>query len=248
MSMPSVDVVVLTWNDPEDAKAAVESALASVGVSVRAFVVDNGSSPPFQPESTPDAVVHRSERNLGVGGGRNLGAGLGSAEFICFLDSDAILAADALLEMSREMAAPDVGLVAPVFVGQSAEISAGREPSIGRKIARGLGLTDRYAPTRRDSRADAWDVEFAIGACQLVRRVAFLETDGLDDSALFGPEDVDFCLRLRAAGWRVRQTRNAACHHVARRSSRRLLSHRGLAHARALVRHYWKARTRRRVL
>ena len=42
-----------------------------------------------------------------------------------------------------------------------------------------------------------------IGACQLFRRQTFYFVGGLDEWYFYGPEDVDFCLRIREAGLRV---------------------------------------------
>lgn len=240
--LPVIDVVVLTWNDAEDARAAVASALASPGVEVRVVVVDNGSDVPFASDDASVEVL-RSATNLGVGGGRNHGATAGEAPFLCFLDSDAVLEPACLERLVAPMVEePDVGLTAPVFAGQAIEIGAGRAPSMARKIARGFGLTDTYrAVPHGDGRR--WDIDFAIGACQLVRRSAFDAIGGIDDSARFGPEDLDMCLRLGDAGFRRVQVADAVCDHVARRSSRKLLSRRGLDHAKALVRHYWNRRS-----
>lgn len=237
-----IDVVVLCWNDVADATRAVESALASQGVNVRVFVVDNGSEPAFKPANRdPRVEVLRSDTNLGVGGGRNLGAVAGSRPFICFLDSDAVLEPSCLRRLVDSVQAdPRCGLAAPVFIGQSPEVGAGRAPTLFRKILRGLGLTDQYGSMRPSGDVAWWSVEFAIGACQLVRRSPYTEVGGIDAAFEFGPEDVDFCLRLRRAGWACIQVRDAHCDHVARRSSRRLLSRRGARHLRSLLAHYYR--------
>ncbi|HEY9562416.1 MAG TPA: glycosyltransferase family 2 protein, partial [Nocardioides sp.] len=133
---------------------------------------------------------------------------------------------------------PRCGLAAPIFLGQAPEIGAGRAPTMFRKILRGLGLTHRYHRMRPSGDVASWPVEFAIGACQLVRRDAYAEVGGIDSAFAFGPEDVDFCLRIGHAGWTCVQVRDALCHHFARRSSRRLLSRRGGRHLRSLFAHY----------
>ena len=72
--MTAVDVVVLTWNDdPVMLDAALDSALEQQSCAVRLFVVDNGSAPPAV-VADERAQVLRQEENLGVGGGRNVGA------------------------------------------------------------------------------------------------------------------------------------------------------------------------------
>ncbi len=241
-SLPAVDVVVLTWNDGELLGRAVGSARASLGVDVNVVVVDNGSAPPAAVHEDERLVLVRNERNRGVAAGRNQGAARGSAPFLCFLDSDAELTPSTLMALIRPMLAQqDVGLAAPVFAGQRPEASAGVAPSLGRKLLRALNLTTTYRPTPRHGAV--WDVDFAIGACQLIRREAFDAVGGLDETFFYGPEDVDFCLRLAEAGWRVIQVGEAACEHPARRRFRGLLTARGLNHAWAVLRHLWRHRS-----
>jgi len=240
---PVVDVVILTWNDGPLLDAAVASALDQDGVDVTVTVVDNGSSPPATVEPSPAVGVVRSDTNLGVGGGRNLGTRRGRAPVVCVLDSDARLAPAALRQLVAPLTGDDtIGLTAPVFSGQTPDRSAGRAPTLARKARRALNRTDRYAATPGQGTGAWWDVEFAIGACQVFRRDAFEAVGGIDDSARFGPEDVDFCLRLRRAGWRVVQIAGDTCVHPARRGSRRLLTRRGVAHAAAFTRHWWRQR------
>jgi GT2 family glycosyltransferase len=236
-----VDVVVLTWNDGVLLDKAVASALAQEGVTVRVIVVDNGSAPPAHCD--PSVHLIRLEENLGVGGGRNVGVRAGDAPFVCFLDSDARLHAHALAALVAPMLDDSaVGLTAPVFTDQVPEASGGRAPTLGRKALRALNRTDVYARTPGQGAGDRWDVEFAIGACQVFRRAAFDAVGGLDDHANFGPEDVDFCLRVRERGWRVVQVASAGCDHPPRRAFKGLATRRGLHHARAVVGHLWRHR------
>ena len=239
---PGVDVVILTWNDGAVLHDAVASALSQAEVDVAVTVVDNGSSPPAH--VTPSHVrIIRRDTNLGVGGGRNVGAAAGEAPYVCLLDSDARLRPGALTRLLAPLEADvAVGLSAPVFTGQRPEASAGRAPTIRRKLLRAMNRTDLYAPTPSQGHGSWWDVDFTIGACQVVRREAFDAVGGLDASARFGPEDVDFCLRLRERGWRVVQVGGLLCDHPPRRAFRRLVSRRGVAHAAALGRHWWRHR------
>lgn len=241
-TMLEVDVVVLTWNDGELLDVAVTSALQSEGAIVRVFIVDNGSDFAVRP-LTDACVVVRNPTNRGVASARNQGAALGAASLVCFLDSDAALLPGSLRVLADAVLADEqVALAAPVFVDQEPEESAGVAPTFTRKVARVLGVRNRYAPVSRESTASKWDVDFAIGACQVFRRSAFEQVGGLDESYFYGPEDVDFCLRLREAGWRIVQCADAPVEHPARRRNRRLLSRRGARHAWAVTRHLWRHR------
>ena len=54
--------------------------------------------------------------------------------------------------------------------------------------------------------ASTRDVSAVTGACCLIRRSAWEKVDGLDESFAVAYNDVDFCLRLRAAHYRVLYT------------------------------------------
>lgn len=243
MTVERVDVVILTWNDADVAEAAVASAFAQEGVAVGVIVVDNGSDPPAA-FADPRVRLLRNATNLGVGGGRNVGVAAGDAPFVCLLDSDARLLPGALDRLLAPLRTdPGVGLTAPVYTDQAPEASAGVAPTLADKVRRATNRTDRYRGTPGQGVGRWWDVDFAIGACQVFRRSAFDAVGGLDASAAFGPEDVDFCLRLRDAGWRTVQVAGATCDHPPRRAFRGLATRRGLRHTAAVLRHLWRHRS-----
>jgi GT2 family glycosyltransferase len=237
-----VDVVILTWNDGELLDAAVASALGSEQVDVGVVIVDNGSDVAVRPSGDPRVRLLRNETNRGVAAARNQGVRATDAALVCLLDSDARLTPSCLRELARDMSEPAVAITVPVFAGQPASASAGRAPTLVRKLMRLCNLRTDYATDRRDAQSPAWDVDFGIGACQLIRRSVFDAVAGLDERYFYGPEDVDFCLRVREAGWGVRQVRDARCEHPARRRFRGLFTRRGLAHAMAVVQHLWRHR------
>ena len=241
MTGPAVDVVVLTWNDGALLEAAVASALGSEGVAVKVFVVDNGSDPPAEVPHDERVTLIRNAANRGVAPGRNQGASVGDSPYILFLDSDARLLPATLRQLLEPLEAnPGAALAAPVFRGLLPQASAGRAPSLGDKVLRVLDLRSVYRPMATGG--PWWDVDFAIGACQLVRRQAFEAVGGFDETYFYGPEDVDLCLRLREQGARVLQLRDAECDHPPRRRNRKLLTRRGLHHGWAVTRHLWRHR------
>jgi GT2 family glycosyltransferase len=238
-----VAVVVITWNDGALLDRAVSSVLASQGVDVELVVVDNGSSPAAVVPADPRVRLLRNARNRGVAPARNQGVRATTAPLVCLLDSDAELAPRSLATLAAAIdGEPDIGLAAPVFVGQRPEMSAGRAPTLRTKAGRALGRREDYDPMP-GPRDEPWVVDFAIGACQLLRRDAFDAVGGLDETYFYGPEDVDFCLRLGAAGWRCVQVPAAEVVHPPRRRNRRMLTRRGVRHARAVARHLWRHRS-----
>lgn len=238
----NVDVVVLTWNDGELLFAALGSVLASEGVDVTVVVVDNGSEPAVVVPDDPRVQLIRNDINRGVAPARNQGVAATKASFVCLLDSDARLESASLARLAEAVGSDEsIALAAPVFVDQEPTASAGKAPTVRRKLSRLLNLTSEYEGGH-DLGAGIWDVDFAIGACQVFRRAAFEQVGGLDESYFYGPEDVDFCLRLRERGWRVVQVGDAPVHHPPRRRFRGLFSERGMAHAWSVARHLWRHR------
>ncbi len=238
-----IDVVILTWNDGDRLAVAVRSALASVGVDVHVTVVDNGSAPPARVDDDPRVSLIRNVGNRGVAGGRNQGARAGDRLLVCLLDSDARLHPHALAVLSQPLAGdPSIALSVPVFTGQPPEASAGKAPDVRRKLNRILNRCDGYEGTPRGDADPYWDVDFGIGACQLFRRSAYEQVGGIDESFFYGPEDADFCMRLKEAGWRVVQVAGADVDHPPRRRYRRVLTRRGAQHAAAVARFLWRHR------
>lgn len=241
-----VDVVILTWNDGELLNTALASVLATETIEANVFVIDNASDPPASVPAAANVRLVRNEENRGVSAGRNQGVALGRAELVCMLDSDAEFGPESLQRLVVPFSDSTIGVTVPVFADQQPSESAGKAPTLWVKIQRGLNRRSDYEPMPHDRGAAWWDVDFGIGACQVFRRDVFEKLGGLDESIFFGPEDVDFCLRVKEAGWRVVQVADASVIHPPRRAFRNPMSVRGLRHAWSLVRHFWRLRGRRR--
>ena len=237
-----IDVVIITWNDGLLLQRAIDSVHASTHVHTRCIVVDNGSTPLAEPALRDHDLLVRLPENRGVAGGRNAGIRHGTARYVCLLDSDAVLHRNALHQLAIVLDSDEsVALAAPVFDDQDPGQSGGRAPTLGRKVARALGRTASYVDGVREG--DLIYVDFAIGACQMFRRSAYDEVGGLDERYFYGPEDVDFCMRLRSHGWSVVQATRAQCEHPPRRSHRKMLTVRGVRHAAAVARFLWRHRS-----
>jgi GT2 family glycosyltransferase len=86
------------------------------------------------------------------------------------------------------------------------------------------------------------EVDYVIGACQLIRKAALDEVGLLDERIFYGPEDVDLCLRMQHAGWRVEYVPEAVVMHLERRVTRKLLSTLTARHVYGLGYFFWKHR------
>lgn len=253
MSEPTLSIVILTWNS----RALLEDCLAALPAATAPFtsetiVVDNGSRDDTAAllARSADLVVVKNPRNQGVAAGRNQGLRLARGEFLVLLDVDTVPAPGTFATLVGQLrAAPDVGLVGPKLVGSDGALqySCRRFPTLLDKVARrlperfGRALTDEVE-LRWWDHASVRDVDYVIGACQVIRRAALRDVGLLDEHIFYGPEDVDLCLRMHHAGWRVLYVPHAVVTHLERRVTRKLLSALTLRHLHGLGYYFWKHR------
>jgi GT2 family glycosyltransferase len=200
-------VVVLSWNGREDTLRALRSLVVA---GAPAIVVDNGSTDGTVAavrERHPEVEVIDAGANLGYAAGNNLGIRRAlerGADWVVLLNNDATVAADFMAGFHAALAArPSAGILAGKvlyadrpdviqFAGQRVSTLVGYS---GRP--RGYGRRDgpRYDEVRPTGRA--------VGALMAISRKA-IERAGLLDEDLFAyVEDVDWALRVRAAGLEV---------------------------------------------
>lgn len=189
--------VVLNWNGGEDTLAAVRSL-----DGIETICIDNGStdgSDDAVAEQFPAVEVLRTGANLGFAGGNNAGVTVAlerGADWVLLLNNDAT--AEPGLPQALERAAsarPDAGLLACTILDPDGTVQYG-----GATFNAWLGYSGRVS-TRRP--AGLRDVGRADGAALAVSRAAVERAGALDESLFMYVEDVDWSLRIRAAGFAV---------------------------------------------
>jgi N-acetylglucosaminyl-diphospho-decaprenol L-rhamnosyltransferase len=223
----AVTLLFVAWNARQHLPRALDAA---VGTRWPVVVVDNASTDgtgEYVRSRVPDAHLITADRNLGFAGGVNTGVHESETPWILILNPDILLTRDAVEQMlAAGEADPAIAAVGAQLVGPDGQpqpsYSLRRFPTLG-VWAADLLLVDhlwpgnpasaRYLGADLDRSVDQ-DAEQPAAACLLVRRVAFDAVGGFD--AGFHPawfEDVDFCRRLRAAGWRIRYVAGARVVH-----------------------------------
>jgi len=230
-----VAAVVVAYRSAACIGGCVES-LREAGVD-EIFVVDNAAD-----EATRDAVCHfdppvrllANAENRGFAGGVNQGTAATTAPLVLVINPDARLEAG-LRELAEEAMQPETGIAAGALVDQDGLYQAGfgvRAFPTPWSLAAEALLVNRLWPgnpvNRRYRRLDfdpdqAQDVEQPAGAFLLFRRETWERVGGFDEG--FHPlwfEDVDFCLRVKQAGLRIRYCPEAVARHEGAHSIRRL--------------------------
>ena len=247
-----VSIIILTWNSERQVGACLASlSRGLIEFSSEVIVVDNGSQDQtcaVVRETRPDAQMLCNPENRGVAPARNQGIRLAQGEYVLILDDDTVVQPGALDVLIRYMEdRPEVGLCGPKLTDADGklQLSCRRFPTLIDKLARRLPSILGQEISRKAEMAD-WDhrtireVDYVIGACQVIRRRALQEVGLLDERIFYGPEDVDMCLRLQQAGWRVVYNPDAVVVHEERRMSHSLGSGLVWKHICGLGYYFWK--------
>jgi len=218
-----ISVIIANHNGEEYLDRCLGS-LGCPGPRLEVILVDNASN-----DGSLDLVANRfpgvrtlpQENNLGFAAANNLGARAAQGDALLLLNADAWLEPDSLELLADRLESDHrAGLVAPRL----------RYPDGRRQFswspARGV-LGEVLQRLRNGFEARAWvhgTVARGIGrltgrswytaACVLIRARAFQQVAGFDTSFFMYFEDVDLCVRLEEAGWRLVQESRAVVTHV----------------------------------
>lgn len=205
----------------------------------------------------PAIQIIVNENNEGVSVARNQGLRRASGEYIWFLDSDTVVTEAALSGMIAFMEKnPDVGLCGCKMYGQDGKTqqSCREFPTIEGKLKSGIHILGKkiglnlYATSIERGNYDTdvqkpFPVDYVIGACQLIRREAQQKVGELDEKIFYGPEDADFCRRMKMNGYQVYYLPDISIYHAYQRiSSSKIFSKINWKHLCGLLYFFWKYR------
>lgn len=209
---PSVAIVIPTRDRVELLAACIRSIEDRTTYARYAVViVDNDSEDPGTLEylaSTPHRVLH-DPGHFNYSRIMNDAIAQVDADHVVLLNNDITVITpdwiEGLLEHSQR---PEVGAV-----GCRLLYPGGRPQHEG--IAVGVGCPARNLDLREIPQLGLAirDVSAVTGACTMMRREVYAEVGGLDVTLRVAYNDVDLCLRLRQAGYRVIYTPVAELYH-----------------------------------
>ena len=214
---PAVSIVIVSYGTGTVILDALAAVAECTRLGVEVVVVDN---PAEDKPATGDLLrAHTSgvrlvtpSHNLGFGGGNVVGVEQTTADFVCFLNPDVIVADGWLEPLVAALDDPAVGIAGPVLLNPDGSIQ-----EAGRVIYRdgwtgAVGGRDVLTGDR--SQLFSRDVDYVSAACWVVRRSEFVARGGFDDRyhpAFF--EDVDYALRVERDQQRTRLVVDVAVVH-----------------------------------
>ena len=218
------------------------------GLRYRLLLVDNASGDGVEPwrKTIPDTAVLKNDNRLSYAANMNRIVAASTARYVLMMNTDMFFdpRQNCLSRMVGFMDAhPDCGIAGCRILhadGHDAR-AARRFQTISVLLARRFGLgrlmqrtLDRYF-YRDHAPGESFDCQWLSGCFLMLRKQAAEEVGPFDES--FGKyfEDVDICLRMARAGWRVMHHGATSAYHIEQRASRRLLSIDGLRHFRSYL-------------
>ncbi|MDE5982325.1 MAG: glycosyltransferase family 2 protein, partial [Duncaniella sp.] len=243
--MPRLSIIILTHNQKDITLYCLRTLhqFAEHDSDVEIIIVDNGSIDNTQEEITAqfnNIRYIKRDKNIGVARGRNIGIKASTGKYILLLDNDttpSVKAINDLVEILDQSS--DIGILAPRLISPKGETQTSYKkfPGILEKLKNLLGRkqTDIEYPTT------PIEPFYVIGACQLFRRELIEQIGLLDENIFFGPEDADFCIRVRNAGYKIVYYPDISIiHDWQRASSRNIFSKISIMHLKALIYFYIK--------
>jgi N-acetylglucosaminyl-diphospho-decaprenol L-rhamnosyltransferase len=212
---PEISVVVVTYNS----EGHIDECLAALtqDPEIEVIVIDNDSGDRTTEvirSRFPSVTLIENHTNTGFAAAVNEAAAHSRGDALLLLNPDATISRDSVHRLAAELRTPGVAVAAPRIVhptGRLEIMSAGRQPFIWPMFAHFSGLSrlsgrllhGHYLRQSSMAGAERLEVGWATGACLMVRASVWRKLGGLSDRWFMYAEDIEFCWRVRQAGYRI---------------------------------------------
>jgi len=222
---PSVAVVILNWNGLTLLKQFLPSVMATTYANATIYLADNGSTDEsviFVRENYPTIKVIENGYNFGFAKGYNqaLQKIKRPYDYFVLLNSDVEVTPNWIepvittLESDPLIAAcqPKIKAYYQKTHFEYAGAAGGYIDSLGYTFCRGrcFDVCEEDKGQYDDTREIFW----GVGAALFVKANIYHQLGGLDDEFFAHMEEVDFCWRLKRAGYKVMYCPNSVVYHL----------------------------------
>lgn len=231
-----LSVVIVSWNVRDLLQTCLESLRPEWERTwAEVIVVDNAST-----DGTPDLVrdhypavrLIANAANRGFGAANNQGMAAAGGRYILLLNPDTVVLPGALETLVAFIEAhPRIGMVAPRLLNADGSLqrNAFHFPGLMQVTLDLFPLHPRLMESvlngryGREPRANGpFAIDHPLGAAMLVRHAVWEETGGFDEDYFMYAEEVDWCWRIRHAGWMIWQVPAAEIVHYGGQSTRQV--------------------------
>lgn len=212
-----LSIIILNYKSKEKTLRCIDSIKKDdlSGLAHEIIVVDNFSEENIENElllKYPNINFIQSDKNLGMGGGNNLGIKNSRGNYTLVLNPDVYVRRGTIKGLYNYINhREDVGLVAPKLLNPDGSVqdSCFRDYKFLTPLYRRTFL-GKFKKNHLDNflmrdfdRLNTKEVDWIMGSCFLARRKILDEIGGFDERFFMYFEDTDLCRRLRKQGYRV---------------------------------------------
>lgn len=213
--MIELAIIIVNWNTRQLLAECIRSLYDTIAdVTFEIWVVDNAST-----DGSPDEInrefpaIHliRNADNVGFARANNQAMTVCNGRYFLLINSDAVArpgAVRSLLELARREQGAGVVGAKLLNVDGTFQASYTSFPGLFQEfmMLSGIGrrLFGRWYPSHGPRPGEGPScVDYVEGACLLVNRDAYSQVGGLDEGYFMYAEEVDWCFRMKEAGWQV---------------------------------------------
>lgn len=192
-------VIIVTYNHARYMRDLLSSVIANDPLEV--IVVDNGSSDGTVEivKQFPEVKLIKSPKNLGYGGGNNLGVRHAKGEYVVILNPDTKVEKNWLEELLKPLEKEEKLITTPkilLYNGSKINTCGNIVHFTGLAFTRGFNEDPKKFETPEY-------LNGLSGACFAIKRDNYLEIGGFDENFFAYMEDTEFSWRAHAKGFRI---------------------------------------------
>lgn len=217
-----LSIIVVNFNTKKLLQDCLESIFQQTrGIKFEVIVVDNASkdgSAAMVKKAFPQAVLIQNKQNRGFAQANNQGIRKAKGEYLLLLNSDTKVINNALKKLvDFARTKPDLGVVGPRLLNRDGSHQPSTAPFLTLPVALVWLVTgDRliYSSPQKTRQAD-----WVMGSALMVKNQALKKAGLLDEKFFMYVEEVEWCYRIKKAGWQVWFYPGAKIFHLVRGSS-----------------------------
>ena len=214
-----LSVITVSYNTRDLLRGCLDSVISTLGsrLEYELLVVDNAStddSVAMVRDCFPQVRLFDNLENRGFAAGSNQAIAESSGRYVILLNPDTVVREGALDGMMRLLEGrSDIGVVGPklLFPDGSFQHSAFSFPSLAMIFLDFFPLHHRLSNSRVNGRyprrlyemGEPFPIDHPLGAALMVRRQVIDEVGLLDENFFMYCEEIDWCMRIKNAGWQI---------------------------------------------
>lgn len=213
-----LSIIIVNYNTKELLKQTIQSVISTArGISYEIIVVDNDSrdgSTEMVKNDLPEVVFIKNNENLGYAKANNIGIKKSIGKYVLLLNSDTVVIDNCLQDCVKYMDKnEDIGALGCKVVLRDGTLDHACKrgfPTPEASLAYVLKLDKLFPKSKKFGQYDLTylpendinDVDCLIGAFMMIRAAAIKEIGLLDEEFFMYGEDIDWCFRIKSAGFR----------------------------------------------